>query len=51
MVTKYVQGASFEAKGAGPDEGPGDPETNLADDQILHALEISPLCHFARPLG
>jgi hypothetical protein len=40
-VSKYPRSASFEVKGAGSDEGPGGPGTNLTDDQILHALEIS----------
>jgi hypothetical protein len=41
-ISKSVRSAGFEVKGAGSDEGPGDPGTSLTDGQILHALEISP---------
>jgi hypothetical protein len=40
-VTKYLRSASFEMKGAGLDERPRDLGTNLTDNQILHAFEIS----------
>jgi hypothetical protein len=39
---KYLRSASFEVKGAGSEEGTADSGTNFKDDQILHALEISP---------
>jgi hypothetical protein len=50
-IPKHLRSASFKAKVAGSDERPGDRETNLTDDQILHVLETSPFAsvsHIAR---
>jgi hypothetical protein len=38
----YLRSASVSVKRAGSDERASDPGRNLTDDQILHALEISP---------
>jgi hypothetical protein len=42
-IIKYLRSASSKVKGAGSDEGRSDPGTNLADDHIFHAFEISPV--------
>jgi hypothetical protein len=39
-VTKHLRSANFEVKDDGSDERPGNPRTNLTNDQILHTLEI-----------
>jgi len=38
----YLRSASLSVKRAGSDERASDPGRNFTDDQILHALEISP---------